>query len=258
MTQQESEAFEHVLAEGRALQHHLPWLELVAVGGTAAALHARHRYSLDADQVTAFLQEQFEVIKEELDKWEGWRLNRQRRPFALLGERHGVQLGVRQLRRLITLEREPVENLVVPTAEETLRIKAFLCTDRQAVRDFLDVAALADKLGEERAVAALRFLNVLYRRSGNQTCITRLAEVTSQEPIDLGKIDLRTYRGIQAPYDDWRYIQQRCQTVARQVLLLEMEGAVATQVEEFLAAADVQDLRVEDDLDTSNGGIGRS
>lgn len=249
MTSQERERFARVVAEGRALQRHLPWLDMVAVGGTAAALHARHRYSTDTDHVTPLLRTQFEVVKEELRTWEGWQLKRERRPFALLGERHGVDLGIRQLRRVISLEHERVDNLVIPTAEETLRIKAFLCTDRQALRDYLDVAALVDRLGDDVALRALRFLNVLYPGAGNQTCITRLAEVTSQEPVDLGQHDLSSYRGIQSPYDDWRYVEQRCRDVARKLLVMELDGAVATEVDEFLATADVQDLRRQDGED---------
>lgn len=253
MTEREREEFERVLAEGRALQQHLPWLDMVAVGGTAAALHAGHRYSLDTDHVTPLLRPQYEIVKEELRTWEGWHLKRERRPFVLLGERHGVDLGVRQLRRVITLERETMGDLVIPTAEETLRIKAFLCTDRQALRDYLDLAALADKLGDEDALQALRFLNVLYPGSGNQTCITRLAEVTSQEPVDLDQHDLKTYRGIRAPYDDWRYVEHRCRDLARRLLVMELEGEVATDVEEFLATADARDLRELDEQTPGDG-----
>jgi len=37
--------FARVVEQGRALQQRLPDLRLVAVGGTAAALHCHHRYS---------------------------------------------------------------------------------------------------------------------------------------------------------------------------------------------------------------------
>lgn len=43
--------FDAVIAEAQALQAQLPWLRLVCVGGTAAALHAGHRYSTDSDRV---------------------------------------------------------------------------------------------------------------------------------------------------------------------------------------------------------------
>jgi len=243
MKNDDREEFARVLEEGKALQGHLPWLEMVAVGGTAAAVHAQHRYSTDVDQVTPRLSGEFEEVKEALSSWEGWQLNRQNRPWLLLGERHGVQLGLRQQRRIITLERVQIDDLIVPTIEETSRIKAFLCTDRQVVRDFLDLAALADRLGDDRAIDALRFLNVLYEGAGNQSCITRLAEVTQQAPLDLDRVDLSTYHGIQSPYDDWQYVERRCKEVARRLFLMEMEGAVATDVEEFLKVANLGDTR---------------
>ena len=140
-----------------------------------------------------------------------------------------------------------VDDLIVPTIEETLRIKAFLCTDRQVVRDFLDFAALADRLGDDRAIEALRFLNVLYKGEGNQSCITRLAEVTRQAPLDLDRVDLNTYRGIQPPYNDWEYVARRCSEVAKRLFLMEMQGAVSADVEEFLRGGRVGDTRQSDD-----------
>jgi hypothetical protein len=253
MKNEDREVFERVLEEGRALQRYLPWLEMVAVGGTAAALHANHRYSRDVDQVTPLLESEFEEVKERLSSWEGWQLNRQRRPWLLLGERHGVQLGLRQLRRVVTLESSRMKDLVVPTIEETLRIKAFLCTERQAVRDFLDLAALADKLGRDAALGALKYLNVLYEGTGNQTCITRLAEVTSEAPLDLHRVDLAHYRGITPPYNSWEYVRERCESIARDLFIMEMDGAVATKLGEFLRVAKVKDLRrsgIEEDPGT--------
>jgi hypothetical protein len=51
------DTFQRVIEEGRALQRLLADLDLVAVGGTAAALHCHHRASLDVDQVTPRLQQ---------------------------------------------------------------------------------------------------------------------------------------------------------------------------------------------------------
>lgn len=139
--------FDAVVAEARELQAQLPWLRLVCVGGTAAALHARHRYSTDSDHVGERVREQFEEVKVALTDWEGWKTRRVRHPVAILGERHGIQLGVRQQRRRFPLDATKVNDLWVPTPEEALRIKAWMMAERGATRDFLDVAALADVLG---------------------------------------------------------------------------------------------------------------
>jgi hypothetical protein len=44
---------------------------------------------------------------------------------------------------------------VVPTAAETLRIKAWLALVRNQTRDYLDIAALADHIGFDEAAAVL-------------------------------------------------------------------------------------------------------
>ena len=219
-------SFDHVIEEGVALQRHLPWLDMVAVGGTAAALHAGHRYSTDVDHVTALLREQFDAVSDSLEHWEGWTTNRMNRPVAILGERYGVELGVRQLRRATPLEVCMVRGLWVPTPEETLRIKVFMCTDRQATRDFVDVAALTDHIGIERATRALSYLNQIYAGVGNQSRLTRFAEVARQQPVDLNTVDLSSYRGIQPPYDEWEHVAHVCRQLADEMLALEMDRAL--------------------------------
>ena len=218
-----SESFEHVIAEGVELQQQLPWLEMVAVGGSAAAIHARHRYSTDVDHVTMFLRDKFDVVESRLEEWEDWKTNRVNRPVLVLGERHGVELGVRQQRRTVPLELVERHGLIIPTASEALRIKAFLATQRQATRDFLDIAALVDHLGLEESVRSLSYLNQIYDGKGNQTAITRFAEVMEQPPTDLARVDLSSYRGIRPPYDAWEYVRRICQMASRQSLVLELE-----------------------------------
>lgn len=239
MTPQQQSQFRRVIEEAASLQHQLPWLEMVMVGGSAAALHAGHRYSEDSDHVTHFLRKQFEVVAETLENWEGWRTNRLNRPVLILGERHGVEMGVRQSRRTVPYEKMQQHGVWVPTPAEALRIKAFLLTERKATRDYLDVAALADLLGEEASVAALSYLNLLYEPVGNQTCLTKFAEVCLQEPLDLPEVDLRTYKGIVQPYDSWAYVSARCKALAREVFIREMEDALPRTVDEFAAAREI-------------------
>ena len=226
-------SFDRVIEEGVALQQQLPWLELVAVGGSAAALHAGHRYSTDVAHVSALLRDQFDVVNDSLEHWEGWTTNRVNRPVVILGERHGVELGVRQLRRSVPLEVCTVRDLWVPTPAEALRIKAFLCTDRQATRDFVDVAALTDLLGIEHALLALSFLNQIYTGAGNQTRLTRFAEVARQLPVDFDKVDLSSYRGIKPPYDKWEHVANVCQQIANEVFALEMDRALPTSLDGY-------------------------
>lgn len=233
MTEDEAAKFERVLREGAELQRQLPWLEMVMVGGSMAALHARHRYSDDTDHVTHFLRERFDIVTEALDEWEGWKTNRRKRPVLILGERHDVQLGVRQSKRTVPYETMQMEGVWVPTPAEALRIKAFMMTDRQATRDYLDVAALADLLGEDASVEALSFLNLLYEPDGNQSRLTKFADVSHQGPEDLAHVDVSSYRGIVPPYDRWELVAGICRALGRRVLLREMERDLPQSLDEL-------------------------
>lgn len=233
MTRDEEARFKQVLEEGARLQQHLPWLQMVMVGGSAAALHAAHRYSTDTDHVTHLLREQFALVAEALEDWEGWTTNRVNRPVLILGERHDVQMGVRQSRRTVPYETMRAAGMWVPTPAEMLRIKAFLLTERKATRDYLDVAALTDLLGDEASAEALSYLNLLYDPVGNQTRLTKFAEACQQQPLDLDEVDLDSYRGIVAPYNRWEHVSARCRDLARRVFLREMDDALPRNLDEF-------------------------
>jgi hypothetical protein len=218
--------FEQVVAEGRALQGVFPDLGLVAVGGTAVALHCRHRVSLDVDEVTPQLQGRYAEVASALERWEGWKTNRRNPPVLILGERHGVELGVRQQRRVVTLQTTQVDGLWVATAPEMLRVKAFLLAERRATRDFIDVAALAELLGESASLEALALLNLLYPSDEPQTTITKLAEAGESEPVDLRAIPLHSYKGLKAPFNDWTFVAEVCQRLGRVLLKRELAGSL--------------------------------
>jgi hypothetical protein len=218
--------FERVIEQGRQLQARLSDISPVAVGGTAAAAHCSHRFSLDVDVVTPFLEARFEEVRAQLESWEGWRTNRQTPCVLILGERMAVELGVRQQRRRIPLKVTQRVGLVVPTAAEMLRIKAFLLAERRAVRDFVDVAALGDKLGRDRALPALRYLNAVYAPVPAMTWASRFAEACEAEPADGAAVELSAYRGLRAPYDDWNYVAGRCRDLGRALIKLELTSAL--------------------------------
>jgi hypothetical protein len=218
--------FEHVIEEGRALQERLAGLAPVAVGGTAAAVHCQHRYSLDVDLVTPLLSSRFAEVAAELERWEGWRTNRLNPPVLILGQHGGVELGVRQLRRAVPLQTTQVRGLRVPTAAEMLRIKAFLLTERGATRDFVDVAALALHLGAGAATDGVALLNLVYGARAPQTWISAFAEGCEREPVDLAAVSLTTYKGLRAPLTDWGFVAARCRELGRRVLKLELGGGL--------------------------------
>lgn len=221
--------FDAVVHEASALQHQLPWLHLVCVGGTAAALHAGHRYSTDSDHVGATVREQFDEIKVALTDWEGWKTKRIRHTVAILGERHGIRLGIRQQRRQFPLDTTKVNDLWVPTPEETLRIKAWMIVDRRATRDFLDVAALSDLLGAERTAEALAPLSQLYDAVGTETATMRFAQTAMIRPLDEDDVDLGAYRGLADRYRDIEYVLRRVREVAVPALERELDSGAAIQ-----------------------------
>lgn len=114
-------------------------------------LHAHHRQSLDHGHVVADLSERFDTILENLEALGDWSTARVQPGKIILGELGGIETGVRQLLRSRPLETTEIEvrgkRLVAPTAEEILRIKAWLALTRNQTRDYLDIAALADRIG---------------------------------------------------------------------------------------------------------------
>jgi len=101
--------------------------------------------------------------------------------------------------------------------EETLRIKAFLLVDRNATRDYLDVAALSHHIGLTKSAAALERMNELYAEFEDEAgdLLTAVAvKLSLPDPYDLTDIDLSEYKGIVAPWNNWRAVQAQCTSLA--------------------------------------------
>ena len=106
---QNLEEWERVISAAAELQNLIPGC--VLVGGSATAIHAKHRLSMDADHVLKDLKDRFDDLP----------------PKLILGNFYGVETGLRQLIRSKPLETESVEfsgkTLTIPTKHEMLRIK---------------------------------------------------------------------------------------------------------------------------------------
>jgi hypothetical protein len=200
--------WERLLAAERHLQHLLPGA--VLVGGTAAAVHAGHRISLDGDHVLTDLRGRFDEVLAALEHAAGWQTERVQRPVLILGQLDGVLTGIRQLRRTQPLETEVISGLRVPTLAEMSRIKAWLLVTRHTVRDYLDTTVLFERLGEAGVAQACRSFDALYAQAGGASPLAEVAErLAAASPKDLAEIDLKTYRGLRAPWDDWSYVVTR-------------------------------------------------
>ena len=180
------------------------------VGGTAAALHAGHRVSLDGDHVVPDLRERFDEVLADLEAAAGWRTSRGRRPVLILGQLDGVLTGIRQLRRTEPLETEERAGLRVPTLAEMARIKAWLLATRFTTRDYLDTVVLFEKLGEAGLRQALAKLDAMYPQPSGASVLAEVVErLGSARPVDVAEIDLTSYRGLRPPWNDWDYVVTR-------------------------------------------------
>jgi hypothetical protein len=221
--------WEKLLAHAALLQARIP--NAVLVGGTAAALHAGHRFSFDHDHVIRDLEKEYDKATEALERIVGWRTNRKVRGKLVLGAIEGVQAGLRNLRRSAPLETTVVEGgsgrrITLPTVEEMLRIKAFLAVERNATRDYLDVAAISHHLGVKNSAAALESMTELYADfagEGGDMLMTVVTKLADPDPYDLTDVDLREYKGIVPPWNDWGAVKAQCRSLAAAVLSRTVE-----------------------------------
>lgn len=216
--------WERLLAQAAALQTRVPGA--ILVGGTAAAIHAGHRYSIDHDHVIKDLPKHYEAALAALETLAGWRTRRKVRGRMALGEAEGISGGLRNLRRAAPLETVEIaiadgRTLRVPTVEEMLRVKSFLLVERNATRDYLDVAALSHNLGVGRSAAALERMNDLYAEfagEGGDMLTSVVTKLAAPDPYDLTDVDLSEYKGIIAPWNDWRAVERQCRSIAIRLL----------------------------------------
>jgi hypothetical protein len=212
-----------VLASAAELQRVVP--DAVLVGGAAAALHAGHHESFDHDHVLPDLIERYAQVLETVEATDGWAtsVRASRPPMTIMGSLGGVEAGLRQLRRSRPLETCEVvldaEHVVVaPTAAEALRVKAYLVVQRNAVRDYLDVVALADHLGGEQAVAILAAIDDYYDdRSGERGSVLTalILRLALPEPRDVEVTrELPRYKGLAEQWHTWKAVVAACEQLA--------------------------------------------
>ncbi len=213
MSNEKMPDWELVLSSAARLQYFVPGA--VLVGDTASALFAEHRFSRDADHVLTDLKERFDDILTGLESVAGWKTARVRRPVLILGSLDGIETGVRQLIRDTSLETAVMEikgqKLTVPTEAEILRIKGVLILKRNATRDYLDFAALADHMGKEKFLASLDAFDDVYPQPNGESALVQLqVQLADPMPFDLDETDLGEYKNLRKPWTDWNYVRDVC------------------------------------------------
>jgi len=94
--------------------------------------------------------------------------------------------------------------------EETLRIKAFLIVRRNQTRDYLDLAALADHIGIDRAAETLIRIDDYYadqNEEGQGIASQLVRQLSDPQPADRSVIDqLSSYRRLRKEWSDWNAV----------------------------------------------------
>lgn len=220
-----SPALLRVLESAARLQELVP--DAVLVGGSAAALYAGHRDSYDHDHVVRNLAERFDAVLDAVESDDGWVTNRVTPGKIILGQIGDIETGVRQLIRRTPLQTTTVRlpsghELTVPTDEETLRIKAFLIVRRNQTRDYLDVAALSDRVGVAVAATTLRDMDHFYadqHGDGDGVASQVYRQLSDPRPKDAKTTtELSRYKNLEPRWQQWSAVRHVCQDVADAML----------------------------------------
>ncbi|WP_417555985.1 hypothetical protein [Microbacterium sp.] len=213
---------EEVLESAARLQQLVP--DAVLVGGSAAALYARHRMSTDHDHVLADLRDRFDLVLDALEREQDFILNRAVPGKIILGELGGIEAGVRQLIRLRPLEVQQVTlpsggAVTVPTLEETARIKGYLIVKLNQMRDYLDVAALSGRFGTAYIGRVLARIDDYYtdeKHAEDRPVRAQLSrQLVDPSPNDRARlVDLPRYKGLEPRWRRWADVVAECRRLA--------------------------------------------
>lgn len=210
-----------VLESAARLQEAVP--DAVLVGGSAAAMYARHRTSFDHDHVLTDLRDRFDLVLEAVESQDGWTTNRLRPGKIILDRLGDIETGIRQLIRRRPLEVAEVtlpsgRRLRAPTIEETLRVKAFLVVRRNQTRDYLDVVALARRMGVPAAADVLANIDAYYadqHAEGDGVASQVARQLADPRPADRQTTrELARYRQLDPQWHDWAAVVRACRVLA--------------------------------------------
>lgn len=213
LTAQEKELWEKTLTAGVIAQRLIG--DGIAVGGTATTIYAGHRLSFDTDHLLMNLKEHFDEVLDKLSDSPEWKTARFNRPVLILGSINDTEVGFRQSRRSKPIDTKtvttPYGDLVIPTLDEMLGMKAFLAYQRKTVRDFLDFAALSQCTSEKEVIESLMKLDERYGELQTNSVRLEIARTLSEpKPVDFAKVDLSHYKALAPEWHDWTRTEEIC------------------------------------------------
>lgn len=179
----------------------------------------------------ADLRGRFDVVLEALESEGEWVTNRVVPGKVILGRLGDIEAGVRQMIRTQPLETTQVtlpsgRVLKVPTAAETLRVKGFLIVRRNQTRDYLDVAALADRYGIHEAAGILARIDNYYadqHGAGRGIAAQLVRQLADPRPKDSSVTkQLGAYRNLHTRWTDWGEVRSVCGRLAAEMLEAEV------------------------------------
>lgn len=93
---------------------------------------------------------------------------------------------------------------------------------RNATRDYLDFAALADALGEEKAAGVVFRIDDYYEdqmgASGRRVTTQVAKQLAEPQLGDLSEVNLAVYRKLERRWQDWGVVTDACRRIAVRVL----------------------------------------
>jgi hypothetical protein len=196
---------------------------------------------MDDDHVVRDLQSRYEAVLAALEEAAGWRTKRVQYPKQILGQLEGIDTGIRNQRRVAPLETTTWDSaygpIVLPTLPEMLRIKAWLVVDRNATRDYLDFAALAERMrelhGTQAVVDAVLPMDRLYPQENGESVVRQFARQLAEPlPHDLADNDLSAYRWIADRWRSWDAVREVLLSTAAQLERARTQHSSGTQQEE--------------------------
>ena len=152
------------------------------------------------------------MVLEAVEGDEGWATNRVTPGKVILGNLDGIEAGVRQMIRKVPLE---VATVTLPSGaggdgadgrgdaahQGVPRVR------RNQTRDYLDLAALSEHLGVDRAAETLARIDDYYAdqdETGDGVASQLVRQLSDPQPADRSVIDqLPSYRRLRKRWSDW-------------------------------------------------------